>query len=208
MQGIDGALQYRGAQAKINTWNISGCMARRCRRRLVAFPIQSATAPSALTCNAGHQEPVERFLFTRATATVKPIREALIHWVANNDEDVRVAYENHPDLPWLSDRDADLWMPLFAVASIAAPDRVAELKCSARTLTGAKQADEVENSLPIKLLSDIKSIGLKEQLNWAAPACWRSCASWKIASGSSMKRPQERLQSGYGHSASSHERCA
>jgi len=32
------------------------------------------------------------------------------------------------DLEFLGDRDADLWIPLFAICSLSAHDRLAELK--------------------------------------------------------------------------------
>ena len=58
----------------------------------------------------------------------------------------------------LRTRDADLWMPLFAVCAVAVPERIAELKSCALVLTGAKSANDLEDSLPLKLLSDVRSV--------------------------------------------------
>ena len=38
---------------------------------------------------------------------------------------MRIAYESMADLGFLTDRDADLWMPLFAVCACVSPERVA-----------------------------------------------------------------------------------
>jgi hypothetical protein len=62
------------------------------------------------------------------------------------------------DLEFLSDRDADLWIPLFAICSVCVPDRLLELKQCAVILSGAKAGDDAEDSLPLKLLGDIKVI--------------------------------------------------
>jgi hypothetical protein len=62
------------------------------------------------------------------------------------------------DLGFLEDREADLWMPLFAVCTVAAPDRVDELKKCARSLCGAKAADDAEDSHALKLLADVRRV--------------------------------------------------
>lgn len=101
---------------------------------------------------------VERFLSNRARMTAEPILEALSDWAKKNEARTEAAYEHLEDLGFLSDRDADLWMPLFAICSVAAPDRVTELENCALTLTGAKADNDVEESLSLKLLADIRSV--------------------------------------------------
>ena len=103
-------------------------------------------------------QKVERFLFTRAAAAAKPIRAAVARWASDNEKNVRIAYESLPDLTWLSDRDADLWSPLFSAASVAIPGRMPELRSAALVLATAKSADDLASSLPIRLLSDIRSV--------------------------------------------------
>lgn len=103
-------------------------------------------------------QSVERFLFARAKAEAEPIRAGL-ELVANQyASDVRQAYQACSDLSWLSDRDADLWMPLFALCSVAAPGRVSELRHSAQMLSGVKQEDDTEDSTSLRLLSDIRAV--------------------------------------------------
>jgi Protein of unknown function (DUF3631) len=100
-------------------------------------------------------EKVERFLLTRAKREAESIVEVVDAWAQAHDEDVRAAYESLDDLDFIIDRDAELWMPLFALCSIAAPERLLQLKEDAIALSNAKQAADVEDSLPLNLLDDI-----------------------------------------------------
>jgi hypothetical protein len=103
-------------------------------------------------------QTVDRFLQGRAKADAEPVRESLVEWAGTCQESVHHAYENMADLKFLSDRDADLWMPLFAVCTIAAPKRLGELQRCAVALSGAKAAGDVEDSLPLKLLADVQKV--------------------------------------------------
>jgi hypothetical protein len=67
------------------------------------------------------------------------------------------------DLSFLSDRDADLWIPLFAVLKVAAPGRLPELQVSARELSGSKAVDDQAESLSLKLLEDIDEVWPKDE---------------------------------------------
>jgi hypothetical protein len=58
----------------------------------------------------------------------------------------------------VSDRDADLWTPLFVICSITAPARVEELKACAITLSGSKADEDTEGSYSLKLLADIREV--------------------------------------------------
>jgi Protein of unknown function (DUF3631) len=108
------------------------------------------------------EQRVERFLFGRARTAALAIQETLVTWTNENDESVRAVYESLPDLVFVSDREADLWMPLFATCSVAAPDRMRELKDCAIALSGAKQAEDMEDSTALRLLSDIHQIWPKD----------------------------------------------
>ena len=103
-------------------------------------------------------QPIERFLFGRAKEEAAPICKAMAAWVTKNGASVRTLYARMGDLGFLDDRDADLWMPLFAVCSLAAPHRLADLKQSALALSARKQEDDTEDSLPLRLLADIKTV--------------------------------------------------
>lgn len=103
-------------------------------------------------------QAVDRFLQGRARADAGPLRESLKEWAETCRESVRATYEAMDDPKFLSDRDADLWMPLFAVCTVAAPERLSELQRCALILSGAKAADDVEDSLSLKLLADVQKI--------------------------------------------------
>jgi hypothetical protein len=105
-------------------------------------------------------QKVERFLAARAKTEAEPIREGVASFARGHQGAIGQAYRRllDTDLEFLSDRDADLWIPLFAACSVSAPDQVAELKRCAVALSAAKAGDDAEEGLPLKLLSDIKAI--------------------------------------------------
>lgn len=117
-------------------------------------------------------QKVERFLAARAGAEAAPIRYAIANFTHGIADSVVPAYVklNECDLRFLGDRDADLWIPLFALCSIVAPDRMAELKKSAVALSTVKADDDVDDSLPLKLLADIKTVWPKGQSRWETAA--------------------------------------
>jgi len=90
----------------------------------------------------------------------RPIRESVASFARAYQGAIGQAYRRllETDLEFLTDRDADLWIPLFAICSVSAPDRVAELKRCAVTLSTAKAGDDADESLPLKLLADIKTV--------------------------------------------------
>lgn len=104
------------------------------------------------------KQTVARFLQSKGRTETEPTRALLAAWAVSNRETVRAAYEGMTDLGFLTDRDADLWMPLFAVCAVAAPERVGDLKKCAQALTQTKADDDVEDSLPLKLLADVRSV--------------------------------------------------
>jgi len=101
---------------------------------------------------------VDRFLSARAGGDARPLSESLKAWAGRSAGAVKATYEHMPDLGFLEDRDADLWMPLFAVCAVVAPARTEELKRCSMSLTGAKAADDLEDSLTLKLLADVRSV--------------------------------------------------
>ena len=80
-------------------------------------------------------QTVARFLQAKATTEAKPINDSLIAWAESKPKGtVQAAYEELEDLEFLTDRDADLWMPLFAVCAVASPERIGELQRCALVL--------------------------------------------------------------------------
>ena len=106
------------------------------------------------------EQKVARFLTARASAEAKPLREAVASFARANQGVITRAYARliDADLGFLGGRDADLWIPLFAVCSVAAPERVADLKQSAVALSTAKAGEDADDSLPVKLLADIRTV--------------------------------------------------
>ena len=51
-----------------------------------------------------------------------------------------------------------VWMPVFAVCAVAAPERVEDLKKCALALCGAKAADDLDDSLALTLLADARNV--------------------------------------------------
>jgi hypothetical protein len=99
-------------------------------------------------------ETLARFRFSRferEAADLKADIERL--WTEARKRAVAEWYENN-DLFFLQDREAEIWLPLFAVCAIVAPDRIPELEAAARALADAKAADE-PSDLGIRLLADI-----------------------------------------------------
>jgi hypothetical protein len=58
----------------------------------------------------------------------------------------------------LEDRDEEGWQPLFALLSVADPNRVQELQAVAEALTRQKADADRDDSLAVKLLGDIRTV--------------------------------------------------
>ncbi len=116
--------------------------------RCICIPMQRKQA----------SQRVARFLFARTPSEAEPLRKTIAEWAELRLDAVRESYESMSDLGFLEDREADLWMPLFAVCTVAAPDRIEELKRCARLLCGAKAADDAEDSHALKLLADVRRV--------------------------------------------------
>ena len=101
-------------------------------------------------------ETVERFIMAKAKGETAPVEKACEEWAASHQNQVAEVYEGM-DLPFLVDREAELWLPLFSVCRVAAPHRYEELEKTARKLAGHKNSDEAGDH-GIRLLSDIRAI--------------------------------------------------
>jgi hypothetical protein len=116
--------------------------------RCICIPMQRKTA----------SQHVERFLFARAAADAKPVHDSIAAWAESSMDAVRQTYASMGDLGFLADREADLWMPVFAVCAVALPERIEELRKRALALCGAKAADDLDDSLALTLLADVRSV--------------------------------------------------
>ena len=69
-------------------------------------------------------------------------------------------------LHFLGDRDADLWLPLFAICSVTAPDQMPGLQKCAEQLCSTKATDDEDESFSLKLLVDIRDVWPAKQERW------------------------------------------
>jgi hypothetical protein len=101
-----------------------------------------------------------RFRQARAAVEGKFIRESAAQFAKAKGGEINQAYQATLDveMEFLGDRDADLWTPLFTVCIVTAPDRLADLKRSAITLSAAKVGADVDDSYALTLLRDIRSV--------------------------------------------------
>lgn len=101
-------------------------------------------------------EQLERFRFAWVKRETQSLRAAAKQWAETNRASVGRWYEQN-DVTCVEDREAELWLPLFAVCAILALQRQPELEGIARQLSGAKSANEPAE-LGIRLLADIRGI--------------------------------------------------
>lgn len=82
------------------------------------------------------------------------LRDRLHGWVHGN---LDVLQDSEPVMP-VEDRAADTWEPLFAIADLAGPPWPHRAKVAALALIAAENAADVEASLGIRLLTDIRDV--------------------------------------------------
>jgi hypothetical protein len=106
------------------------------------------------------KQTLGRFRMARAKTEATPIKDAVSRFAAAHQTEIEQAYHRvvDMDMEYLNDRDADLWSPLFAMCVSCSPERIAELKECAITLSKAKAGDDADNSLSLKLLIDIRTV--------------------------------------------------
>ena len=97
---------------------------------------------------------LERFRYDRVKAETAKLRKQVAEWAKRNAVQVE-GYYLGSDLPFVRDREAELWLPLFAVCAVAAPHRLPELEAVAKRLADAKE-DHDTGDLGIQLLNDIR----------------------------------------------------
>lgn len=82
-----------------------------------------------------------RFVYTIAKSDGNGIADQLKSTAAAHKEEILTAYTNHEGLPYLQDRDEEIWTPLFAICSVLAPERIEELQRVAVDMSTEKTAD-------------------------------------------------------------------
>ena len=100
-------------------------------------------------------EQIARFFYSQATREARRYRMGAERWAKANRR--KVKSRNRQDLEFLEDREAELWLPLFSVCRVVAPDRVEQLKAIALFISGRKQSQEPAE-FGVLLLRDIRIV--------------------------------------------------
>ena len=124
-------------------------------------------------------EPRERFMFQVAKEEGAELRERAAAHVKDNTAAIAQAFIDSKGLPFLMDRDEEIWTSLFCMAAIFCPERIEELKRSAvdmatektqearRYVTLENKQQEEKASMELeygkRLLLDLYSVFTKHQ---------------------------------------------
>jgi 5S rRNA maturation endonuclease (ribonuclease M5) len=101
-------------------------------------------------------EVVARFRRRFASQEAAGTASAIGTWANTHKEQVSKAYLKQ-NLDFLKDREADIWEPLFAIATVAVPERLEELKKIAISLSDKKASMDEDDSQGTRLLGDIRT---------------------------------------------------
>lgn len=99
-------------------------------------------------------ESIERFVQRDAEAIAEPIRLSIESLAEHHLETLKDARPELP--PELSDRSADVWEPLFAIADLAGDIWPAQARAAAVELSTGTQVED--DSLGVLLLADVKTV--------------------------------------------------
>lgn len=108
-------------------------------------------------------ERVARFLYRTAEPEGKTLTDRAENYVNQHREEIGAAY-GAAALDFISDRDAEAWSPLFAILSVAAPEWLPELRGCAEHLTRSKASNAEDDSLALRLLSDMRDVWPESEL--------------------------------------------
>ena len=87
-----------------------------------------------------------RYVSSRVEADAAVLGAELGEVMAEKAGAIIDVYHNHDGLNWLSARDAEIWLPLFAICEVIAPERIDELKRVATDLSADKTGDTMKFS--------------------------------------------------------------
>ena len=86
-------------------------------------------------------ETRRRFVYDVAREEGRVLREEMHDAVQWHLGDLQHAFQNHKGLPFLMDRDEEIWTSLFCLCDVFAKDRVKELQAAAVDMSTEKTAD-------------------------------------------------------------------
>jgi hypothetical protein len=180
----------------LNAGNRSGAVATRCIGQGASLDVKdfSVYCPKVV-CGIGTFSPTitdraicipmqrrrktdrtEKFFVRVATPEGAALRERAMAFTDAQCEEVEAAYEKAA-LEFLGDRDADSWSPLFAILAVADHARLPELRNCAEHLTAAKIDSATDDSLTLRLLTDIRDVWPESERHvFSAVLAERLCA--------------------------------
>ena len=113
----------------------------------------------------------QRFVYEIAKADGSELRDRMHKTLTDVKNLVLDSYARHDGLSFLSDRDEELWLPLFAVCQVLAPDAAEDLKriavdmatektAVARRHVDLRESEEaaVDDEYSVRLLRDLHSL--------------------------------------------------
>ena len=118
------------------------------RDRCIVIPMQKHRPDERLT----------KFWFERTKQQAAPPVASIEKLTKAFRAEIKHTYVNLPELACLVDREEELFAPLFAACAVLANSRLSELERAALALPKAKAGNVVDDSLPLRLLSDIRSV--------------------------------------------------
>lgn len=86
-------------------------------------------------------ETRKRFTFEAAREEGKAMRELIDGAVKQHSGDIKKAFMSHKGLPFLMDRDEEIWTSLFCIAEVFAKHRITELQAAASDMAAEKTGD-------------------------------------------------------------------
>lgn len=101
-------------------------------------------------------EEADRFRRRHARPLAAPIRQALETWAATAIDELTASDPAIPD--GISDRAADCWEPLLAIADLAGGDWPSRARTAAIALSGAGSVAAEDVTYGVRLLADIREI--------------------------------------------------
>ena len=100
---------------------------------------------------------VGRFIFNQVKRPGQELKERIAKVVSVCTDDIEDVYKTYQP-EFLADREAENWTPSFCLSSVLAPRRLGELTETAIAFSKGKAAFDADDSLGMRLLSDIQVI--------------------------------------------------
>jgi hypothetical protein len=111
---------------------------------------------------AKREERVEKLDGQLHRQAAVQLSEAIANWANVNRQKIADCYSSSL-VDFLHAREADLWGPLFAVAAVAVPGRLNELKAAPVRMIREKSKHDLDLSSAVRLLCDLKAIFVLER---------------------------------------------